>query len=154
MKLRGSRHPAYRKPGVGADYAGDLFSPQTVLSEMRAVDGAVNALNSDIQASQVADDFKAKWQAFASEWKAFYADNQGVLSRVLNQTYALTLEYRDRVAEWRKQFMVEGGKPSTPALPKSNTSYGKGVPWLGLFIGAGALALGVWWFGRSEGAKR
>src|SRR5690242_20279515 len=98
---------AARAMKVGADYSGDLFTPGTVQNEMRVVDGAVEALDRDISAAQnLPENFKVEWEAFKSEWKEFYSENDNIISRAFNKTYASVLEYRDRANDWRKRFVA------------------------------------------------
>lgn len=139
------RRAAYNKPlAVGAAYGGSVFGPGTVADEMRIVDGLVDSLDRDIQKSGVSDTFKAEWGAFRDEWKAFHENNKGLLSRVLNQTYALVSEYRERVARWRSKFEAEGGAPSTPTPPDASKVYGGFFKWSYLLITGGVL--GVGWY--------
>lgn len=151
MRFYGSKHPAYRKPTVGeAMPYGTYFGPDTTLAEMQIVDNLVSSLNKDVELSNVSNAFKLAWDQFAKEWKNFYAENDGIIARSLNQTFALTLEYRDRANSWRKQFIAEGGKPSSLAVPDSQLKRQGGVPWLSISLIAGAVALGAWYFGRKN----
>lgn len=135
---------------VGAAYDGGYFTPGEVLDEMRTIDAMVSNLDRDVSIASVPDNFKMQWAAFRDEWRSFFADNKNVISRAMNQTFAKTLEFRDRVEDWRKAFVVEGGKVTTPSLPTFNKARGGEFPWKTLIIGGGLLAAGAWWLGRDK----
>lgn len=145
MRFRGSRHPAYRKPLVGEMMPfGTYFSPSTTTAEMNVVSSLVDALDLDVEKSDTVDErFKSEWEAFRDEWRRFLDDNSGIIARSLNQTFALTLEYRDRANEWRKRFIAEGGITATAALPDSALKRAKaGIPWGSIMLVAGIAGLG------------
>lgn len=148
---RQKRGLTYKPATLGAEYGGDLFTPSMVKVEQKTVDNAIAALARDVFASTVSDAFKSDYLAFVNEWQEFYDSNSGILSRVLNTTYATTLEFRDRYNSWRQKFVVEGGNPSTPALAPSNAIFGGQSKWLAV-ITVGAALAGLAWlaFRRSE----
>lgn len=102
-------------------YDGGLFSPQTVLDEMNAVDSAITTLGEEILGSGVGETFQAKYARFLREWQRFYgAHDSGLgawVSRTLNRTYAQVLEYKERLNGWRSKFVAAGGEPVGPRLP-------------------------------------
>lgn len=127
---------------MGAQYEGDFFTPSTVLAEMKQVDAAIASLAKDMAASALSEATKEEFKEFASEWQTFYDDNKGVLSRILNTTYATTLEFRDRYDAWRRRFIVEGGQTSSPEL--GNKPFGSSLSVATLAI-IGVSVAGLGW---------
>lgn len=122
---------------------GGVRSPGFVAAEMRTVDAAVRALGIDVQqvAAQLPPSFMPGWIAFRVEWAQFYKDNSGWLDRATNPVYDKTIEFRERYASWRDQFVRAGGTPSVPALPKEKKPISPAV----LLVGAGVVSLALWY---------
>lgn len=140
------RRGLMRKPSLGGPGSWDntaFFTPSTVLAEMRTVDNAIASLAKDVFASDVSDEFRSEFETFVTEWQAFYDENKGVLSRILNSTYAKTLEYRDRYEEWRRRFLVEGGSTNSPDLPSER--FGDQALSILKWTGIGVLVTGLGW---------
>lgn len=147
MSYRLSHIPAYRKPPkVGAEYDGGLFTPSSVLDEMRVVDNLISSLADDVASAELNPSFdRNAFDVFRSEWEQFYRDNSDTFSRAFNKTYAMVLEYRERYGDWRRRFVEAGGEPSTPQPPEVSKRYGgsglgKTVLLTGGLIGAAYLA--------------
>jgi hypothetical protein len=105
---------------IGAEYEGDYFTPGAVQDEMRVLDGAISSLALDVSVSTIDPQFKEAFASFQAEWSSFLGSNQGWFSRALNKTYAMVIEYRERLTKWRAKFKSLGGVTTSPALPKIN----------------------------------
>lgn len=130
---------------------GTYFTPAMTESEMRIVDGMVNALDRDVATSDVSDRFKLEWAAFRDEWRAYRAENSGLIARSMNQTWVTTLEYRDRVSGWLKRFKEQGGSLSTPEPPARGSP---GLPWKWILLVGGVGIVGWFYFSSPAGEKK
>jgi hypothetical protein len=116
-----------------------IYTPGVIKAELEAVNTAAGQLDVDIKAAKVRDEFKRAWQAFLTEWKAFYKSNSGLWSRLWGGLYEKASEYRRRVEQWRKAFEQEGGRASSPSLVVPPAP-GSGS-WKWVLLGAGGLLL-------------
>lgn len=103
---------------IGAQYEGDVFTPSTVLAEMRTVDNAIMATVRAMGRFEVPENVRKEYLAFAKEWKKFYQENQSLFKRSLNVTYGTVQEFRKRVDSWRRRLESYNLPMVTPALPK------------------------------------
>ena len=94
---------------IGADYQGGFFTPGTVLDEMNTLKSQIGILSIDVRASSVPIGFKVTYEKFRKEYETFYENNTGWFDRTKNVTYALVLEYKDRLAQFRSAFKRKGG---------------------------------------------
>jgi len=114
-----------------------VVTPASILAEMNVVNFAVKQLSADIEASQIGQGFRQAWGNFVAEWRGFYESHKGWTDRLWGRAYTQAYEYRQRVNEWRQDFMRAGGKVTGPALPLE----GEGFPW-GIVLGGVALVAG------------
>src|SRR5262245_10610812 len=79
--------------------------------------------------------FMKAFRGFLAEWDAFHAANSGWAARMWGGVHDKTMDFKARVADWRRRFEELGGRPSSPAprLPE-------GIPWSKLFIAGGIVA--------------
>lgn len=115
-----------RVSGMGDILPHFWITPGEARDEEDQVNGAVQSLDSDIQASTATLSFKTAWGNFKAQWDQFYADQGGVtgwLSRFATSGgYNTALDYRTQLEQWRTQFQQQGGISSAPALPAPPTS--------------------------------
>jgi len=116
-----------------------IITPGATLDEMSTVNSLIVALGREVAASQAPTDFKQVFGEFYQEWKAFYDANAsgvgGWLSRGFGSTYGKTLDYKARLADWRKRFLALGFKSQTET--PSGMGIAKPFPWSTIAIGAG-----------------
>ena len=136
-----TRHAAGPGPRNYGSGVINLIKPDQIRDEVAIVDGEVARLDLDVQRS-AAPAFKVSWGAFRDEWATFHAHNSdpGWLTGI--GTYDQTLEYRGRVADWRKKFEAEAsGAPSVSSSPtdRGAPKVERPIPWTSIAIGAGVL---------------
>ncbi len=125
-------------------YKGGLFLPANVLSEMRAIDRQINGMSDDLGRSDGASTaFGRQFNAFRDDWRAFFTENQGLISRSFNTTYDQTLEFKAQADKWRTELIARGVGIVAPALPLERKT---GFKWkrillFGVFVGA------IYWVG-------
>jgi hypothetical protein len=105
-----------RKPGVGREAQDTDFA--VMHSWMRPVPSA-----EDLRYMSYQGQFVAQWGEFEREFGNFWAAHaDSWTDRVWRGVYDQAVEYRQRVADWRKRFEQIGGKPTTPP-PKPPTEH-------------------------------
>lgn len=129
-----------------------LFTPGDLLNEMQSIDTAMRALANDMlqvsehvrKSNSSLDNHIKAFSAFWNDWKRFYADKQGWITRAFNSTRDKTLEYRDRLYQFRKRFADMGGKVSYVGLPKRDLFAGTDFKKVG-YVALGLAALILLW---------
>jgi hypothetical protein len=123
------------------DKIGELFTPSLIKADMAAINNGVDSLARDIQEAGLANTrYAEEYARFALEWREFYKNNDGWLSRSLNKTAATVKAYADRLRQWRDKARGMGFEPTTPTPAVSQEDK---IPWGKLAIGAGIATVGI-----------
>lgn len=79
----------------------------------------------DIQWRSYQGDFVHNFGEFEREWQAWYAANSAWSDRLFG-VHDTALDYRDRAAKWREQFLALGGTTHAPApqMPRDTSLFG------------------------------
>lgn len=131
-----------RNRQLGAGRGDFFFSPDEVANEQEQVNRLVDSLGVDVNAQQAklpATTVRGFAQ-FWNEWKHFYADRSGWLSRHERSTYEKTLQYRDQADAWRKKLAKAGADLAAGQVTAGKPPQSDGNKVL-IYIGVGAIVL-------------
>jgi hypothetical protein len=135
-----SYYTAATGPDPETDVGAIVVTPGATLAEMRTVDAGVAQLDSDIRRSTTLPaTWVNAWGRFAAEWREFFDEHQWWTDRLWAGAYERTVNYRRRLADWRADFVRQGGKPSGPGVDASESSPVRGLLWVA-GLGAAAFA--------------
>jgi hypothetical protein len=118
-----------------------IVTPGVMLDHATALDGDVNRLATDVDASAAPQAFRDQWATFLSEWRAFYEGLQGVggyVDRLWGGTDDQIASYRSRLVEWTAKFHKLGGDTTAPdaAPPEAPTNPLADLKWIVLGVAA------------------
>lgn len=125
-----------RKPGVG--HEAKVTDSQVLHSWMNPV-----PTSADLEYTSYQGAFIKQWGEFEREFAEFWSSHSSWADRMWRGTYDKAVEYRERAADWRRQFERLGGVPTAPP-PKPPTEHilppGISIPWKPIAVVGGALA--------------
>ena len=122
----------YYEMGLNSDNVGGIKTPAQIAFDIKTVNTLVSVLSADIVRSKVDQEFRTSWTTFVVEWIEFRDKTlDSWTDRLWGGTADKVDEYRERVSKYREEFVVRGGKPSTP---KDETAEERkkregGIPW-------------------------
>lgn len=130
----------YRRRAVYGDLGAAVVMPAAIQAEIQTVESGFAVLNRAIRAAQsrgqVTADFAAGWTLFYGDWQNFRSAHGRWVDNLWYASYEKTLEYRQRLDDWRKKFEEVTGKPL--GFPTAGAAAGprddKPMPWRTLLI--------------------
>ena len=130
----------YRRHAVYGEMGATVVMPAAIQDEIKTVEGAFATLNRAIRAAQsrgqVPADFAAAWTLFYGDWQNFRSAHGRWVDNLWYASYEKTLEFRQRLDEWRKKFEEVTGKPLgfPTAGPTAGPTDATPMPWRTLLI--------------------
>lgn len=103
---------------VRADERAELAGLEDDMAEVRTTHQAIAALNLDVKASSVPQDFKDHWATFVTEWLQWVEMAKAVKLRFSTTSLRnKAIEYRKRTIAYFDAFKAAGGKPTVAPPP-------------------------------------